>query len=609
MGSASLASNTSRLSWFAAFAVVAFTAFAAPALAADWHEVRSPHFVVISDAGEKKARDVARNFEEIRGVFRAALSSTDEPNMPVHIFAVKSENGLKELFPQFWERDGARPVGVFRRAPDKYLIAVRTDLDHRSDLYDRSTRGADRWEARWENPYRTIYHEYFHLLTSVNMRRLPIWLNEGLAQFWAETVIRDDRVELGNPNWHHLEYLQQANLLPLRDVLGSSLNPHQERPHRVAVFYAQAWALTHWLMVSDKSGSGRETIAKYRKLVAQGEDPVVAFERLVGSLDDVEAKLRAYARVPQKNGMRMDIPVDVDAKSFTARELSEAESLAARGNFLVSGERSDHALPLLRRALALDPTSSVALSSLGLYHYAKDEEEQAREWLDKAIRSDAKSFVTFFYRAMLAKTSQEGDGELVEASLLRSLELNPRFARAHAELGSIYSQRTDQHDAALSFATKAVELQPDSTWLWVNLGTVLLRLDLVEKAVDAEQSASRVAQTSSDKETVQWLSDQIARYRARAMVRREVRGVVQELRCLPGQQFDFVLVAADVTYVLHTSSPRKVTVLENGEITHRGFTCGPQQSEVEATFAPAGGSAASGEVRGELRTLNFLTKH
>ena len=584
-------------------------AFPRSALAEKWHEVRSPHFVVLSDAGEKKAREVAREFEEIREVFRTALTSANaDPSMPIVIFAVKNENGLKELLPQYWERDGARPGGVFQRAQDKYFIALRTDLNRRpQSRSDRFAQPKDRWTARWNNPYRTIYHEYFHLLTSLNLRRVPVWLREGLAQFWAETVIRDNRVELGNPNWHHLEYLQQRPHLPLRDLLGASQNPHEPDPNRVATFYAQAWALTHWLMLGDETGSGREALDKYRELVAGGENSVAAFERVLGSLEAVEIQLRLYVRQPHQRAMRMDMPVKVDEKSFSLRELTDAESKAARGNFLVSGPRADHALSLLQEALTLDTESSLAMESMGFYHYSKGERQRAEEWFNKAARAGSQSFMCHFYRAILAKERGERAAPVVEEGLLRAIELNPQFARAHAELGALYARRGEKREAAFSLATRAVELDPDSAWLWVNLGYILLRLDLANQAREAEQSAIGVAQTSHDTAAIKGLSEQIARYEGGARRQIQVRGVFRELRCLPGNRFEFVLATEDVAYVLQTSSPEFITFLENGETIEKGLACGSQQAEVVATYVPTGGSAGAGEVQGELKILDFLT--
>jgi hypothetical protein len=39
-----------------------------------WVEVRSPNFIVVSNAGEKEARKTAVHFEQIRAVFRRSLA-------------------------------------------------------------------------------------------------------------------------------------------------------------------------------------------------------------------------------------------------------------------------------------------------------------------------------------------------------------------------------------------------------------------------------------------------------------------------------------------------------------------------------------------------------
>src|SRR5579863_3498271 len=51
-----------------------------------WIEVRSPHFVVSSNAGEKEARRIADQFEQIRGLFLAAFGNLKvDPAQPVLI--------------------------------------------------------------------------------------------------------------------------------------------------------------------------------------------------------------------------------------------------------------------------------------------------------------------------------------------------------------------------------------------------------------------------------------------------------------------------------------------------------------------------------------------
>ena len=71
-----------------------------------WIEIRSPHFVVVSNAEEKKARRTAGDFERIRAVFLSALEDTRDESETVVILAVKNEDSLKELLPAYWGRKG-----------------------------------------------------------------------------------------------------------------------------------------------------------------------------------------------------------------------------------------------------------------------------------------------------------------------------------------------------------------------------------------------------------------------------------------------------------------------------------------------------------------------
>src|SRR4051812_27253800 len=57
----------------------------------DWTEVRSPHFVIITDAGDKKGREVALRFEQMRSAFGALLQRSTI-NFPVFTEIVAFRN-------------------------------------------------------------------------------------------------------------------------------------------------------------------------------------------------------------------------------------------------------------------------------------------------------------------------------------------------------------------------------------------------------------------------------------------------------------------------------------------------------------------------------------
>ena len=66
-----------------------------------WVEIKSPNFVVLSNAGERRARDVAWQFEQIRAALLAGWPwARPRLDRPVHVIAVKDEATMKALAPQ-----------------------------------------------------------------------------------------------------------------------------------------------------------------------------------------------------------------------------------------------------------------------------------------------------------------------------------------------------------------------------------------------------------------------------------------------------------------------------------------------------------------------------
>src|SRR5580704_4801649 len=80
-----------------------------------WVEVRSPNFVVVSNAGEGQARKTAIQFEQIRSLFRDSLPYVKQHASPlITIFAVKDEGSLQGLLPEdFAEKNHVHHSGMF----------------------------------------------------------------------------------------------------------------------------------------------------------------------------------------------------------------------------------------------------------------------------------------------------------------------------------------------------------------------------------------------------------------------------------------------------------------------------------------------------------------
>ena len=61
---------------------------------AQWIEVRSPHFSVVTDAGEKRGRETVLKFEQMRSAFGAMLAKVNINTLGVF------ENGARATHPR-----------------------------------------------------------------------------------------------------------------------------------------------------------------------------------------------------------------------------------------------------------------------------------------------------------------------------------------------------------------------------------------------------------------------------------------------------------------------------------------------------------------------------
>lgn len=110
---------------------------------ANWLEVRSPHFTVVTNSSEKQGRRITVQFERMRAIFREAYPQLeDDPDAPVVVLAIKSKDEFRALQPSAYASKKALPLhGMFVGGSDKNYILMRLD----------SEAG---------NPYPVVYHEY-----------------------------------------------------------------------------------------------------------------------------------------------------------------------------------------------------------------------------------------------------------------------------------------------------------------------------------------------------------------------------------------------------------------------------------------------------------------
>jgi tetratricopeptide (TPR) repeat protein len=449
-----------------------------------WLEVRSPNFIVCSNAGEKKAREIAREFEAIRSAYHEALPKLRlDLGKPIVILAVKNEDSMKALLPGYWEQKGhVHPAGIYVRGEDKHYVALRTD-------------------AQGASPYHTVYHEYTHALMHVNFPPLPTWLDEGLAEFYANASIGAKEFRMGAADSAHLVLLQQSKLIPVDVLLEiDHRSPYYNEQDRASIFYAESWALVHFLMV-DPYARKEQLLLHFLQAWQQRGNQREAARQTFGDLKRFSERIETHARQTAFYVIRLKSSVEDHEQTYQTRAISPGESLTLRGDFQLHTGRMSEARALLEEAMEREPNLAEAHEGLGHYYLWQHDLENAGNELQRATELNSKNFLTYYTSAMLNLQNGMGTPENLqqaEASLEKAVELNPKFAPAYANLASLYVMRREAQEKALAAALRATELEPGTMAYAVTLGYILMNMNRNEEARTLAARLSQAAQTPAE---------------------------------------------------------------------------------------------------------------
>jgi tetratricopeptide (TPR) repeat protein len=460
-----------------------------------WIEVRTPHFVVASNAGGKQARRVADQFEQIRAMFHTTFPKLRvDPGQRILILAAKNENSFKALLPEYWEVKGrVHPSGIYVAGPEKHYVALRLDAEE-------------------ENPFHSVYHEYTHALVNLNFRGLPLWLNEGLAEFYGNTVLGEKEVLLGHFDTSHLLLLQQSKLIPIPTLLEvDHTSPYYNEENRASVFYAESWALTHYLML-DPEARKQQLMSHFLDTFQKGSNQVEAARQTFGDLKKFAGQMEGYVRQTSFYLARLKAPMQLTEKDYATRTLSAAESLALRGDFHLHMNRMSEARTMLEQALALEPKLAAVHESLGYYHYRQQNLDEASREFAEAVKLDSKDYLAHYFHAFLrvrGRMVQPDELEETRAGLEKAIQLNPEFAPAYASLSSLYLSRSETKQKALDAALRAAQLAPGELQYALNLGQVLVALNRQAEARSLAKQMQAAAKTPEEARMAQALEMEI----------------------------------------------------------------------------------------------------
>jgi tetratricopeptide (TPR) repeat protein len=424
-----------------------------------WIEVRSPHFRVLTNGSQNDGRRVAKEFEQMRYVFADRYPEFRlEGGAPLTIFAPLDEATAKSLEPAVWKEKGAKPAGIFHHGYEREYAMVRLD-----------TMGG-------EGAREIVYHEYTHTILHLNLHWLPVWLDEGLANFYGYTRFEEHKILVGAPPARY--GMPRGTLIPIETLIsveqGSSYYRDEDKVYQ---FYAESWALVHFLIFGPGMERGKR-LNQFATLLQQGVEQKKAFQQTLGNFKAVDHDLSDYLSKLSFQTRVLPDTTQIDEKTFSAGTMSVAQTEAELAGFHLWTRDIEGARSLAEQAIKDDAKLALAHENMGFADFSEGKDVEALTEFSQARALDPSLALSLFAKTMmspLATSDAEADEDAFSAALLQVLSLNPQFAQGYVQLALLALRRNDPR-TAFGLSRKAEQLDPSLAGYHTLSGEILLRL-------------------------------------------------------------------------------------------------------------------------------------
>ena len=378
-----------------------------PADDQQWTLVRSRHFIFISSVAEKRTRELAEELETLaEALAKLNPQFKAESPVPTRVILFSRRREAQPYFDLLTDREGANVTGIYVTQKQGGSILMYYGFGR----YDR-----------------TPFHELVHNLIANSGVTPPLWLDEGLAEYFSNADMERGAIRAGMPVAAHLASLQRRGLIPLEQLFRVERESDTYNlPAGQRTFYAESWAVVDWLF--RRAGKDPGKFYDFLHDVETGMPVASALQtRFKSTLAEVQHGIESYGSYGRPT-FAVTIPVPNVDTATTTTTLDRADTLYELGSFLSGMESSTaEAERHFRGALEIDPRHAKSIAAIGGLRARDARYPEAERLFEQAVTADPNdaSIQLAYAEALL----QQQIGPLAEANPIQDEDV-PRFRKA-----------------------------------------------------------------------------------------------------------------------------------------------------------------------------------
>jgi tetratricopeptide (TPR) repeat protein len=399
----------------------------------DWKRLTSGDLQVVGNASEEDLRRALEQITAFRAVVQAVLPGVKvSTSRPTVICLFRDMDAFRKFAPRDAKgRPQETVAGYFSAEPDMNKLVL--------PIMDSSAA-----------TYRVALHEYTHHLVNTNLRHLPIWLNEGIADFYSTLELnKDGKAIIGRPVPWRMQTLNSTTIPPLRRLLSGASAEHLfKNPYDTAMFYAQSWAFVHYMTLGE-GGKRRGQLTKYLELLQASKPYDEAAREAFGTdIDALDRAVRTYVQLFKMPALVFTGRM-TGSSAIALQPVSEGEANVTQAELLLSLGQGDDANDYLKRALAVGNVDTRTRIALGRLRSLQDRFQDAVQELRAAVQDQPNDFTGHFYLAAALDRAEQYEDSLREYE--RALAIDGDSAAAWYGLSTValFLGRDSQSDAAM----------------------------------------------------------------------------------------------------------------------------------------------------------------